>query len=140
MLIPYLHFFGCCREAIALYEKAFQTKCEVLIDSRTYATEINPDDKRGEAEAPDDKIAHAVMKIHGQTIYLNDRFGNKDKTTDCAVKIIIMFNSADELLKCYKIMEQNSITIDPIEKLPYSELAVQFLDEFGVQWGFMVEE
>ena len=80
------------------------------------------------------------MKIHGQTIYLNDSFGNKEKTTDCAVKIIIMFNSADELLKCYKIMEPNSITIDPMEKLLYSELAVQFIDQFGVQWGFMVDE
>lgn len=139
-LIPHLHFYGNFREAIALYERAFRTECENLIGSRTYATEINPDNKRGEAETPDDKVAHAIMKIHGHTIYLNDRFGNKGMTTDCAVKIIIMFSSADELLECYKIIGSNSITVDPMEKLPYSELAVEFIDKFGVQWGFMVEE
>jgi len=28
--------------------------------------------------------------------------------------------------------------IDPLETMPYSPLAVQFIDKYGVQWGFMV--
>jgi len=79
------------------------------------------------------------MLIHSQQVMLNDRFGNKDKTTDCAVHIIIMFTSQDELIKCYEIMKEDSITIDPLQELPYSPLAVQFIDKFGVQWGFMVD-
>jgi PhnB protein len=128
MLIPHLHCNGNCVEAILLYEKAFNTKTETIIFNREY----NP-------ECDDDGIAHATMKIHGQTIYLNDRFGNKGFSTDIAVHLIVMFKTTDELLACYEILKQDSIMIDPMEELPYSPLAVQFIDCFGVQWGFMVE-
>ena len=29
--------------------------------------------------------------------------------------------------------------VDPFIKLPYSELSGNFIDKFGVQWGFMTE-
>ena len=51
-----------------------------------------------------------------------------------------MFKSESNFLSCYEIMKENSITIDPLEALPYSSLAVQFVDKFGVQWGFMIGE
>ena len=57
-----------------------------------------------------------------------------------AVHIIIVFQSTDELVACYEIIKPDSITIDPMAELPYSKLAVQFIDKYGVQWGFMVEE
>lgn len=50
------------------------------------------------------------------------------------------FKSKADLHSCYDIMKEKSITIDPLETLPYSPLAVQFIDKFGVQWGFMVDE
>ena len=129
MLIPHLHFYGDCLQAIALYEKVFDTKAETIIFNREYNQECN-----------DDGVAHAVMYIHGQKIFLNDRFGNKDKSFDVAVHLIIMFKNTEELLACYEIMKPDSIIIDPMAELPYSKLAVQFIDKYGVQWGFMVEE
>ena len=80
------------------------------------------------------------MRIHGTRVMLNDRFGNKDKSMDCAVAIIVTFESPKELLACYEILKPGGIVIDPPEKLSYSELGLQFMDSFGVQWGFMVEE
>ncbi|MCL2487067.1 MAG: hypothetical protein FWE80_00075 [Oscillospiraceae bacterium] len=130
MLIPHLHFCGDCARAISLYEKAFQTKADGIIRNRDFAPEECANDNR---------IAHAVMDIHGQTVFLNDRFGNEDKSTNCAVHLIIVFQNKDELLACYEIFKEGSITVDALQKLPYSELAVQFIDAFGVQWGFMVE-
>ena len=56
MLIPHLHFCGDCEEAIAVYEKAFDTKAEDIIRNSDYA----PDVCKG-----DNRIAHAVMSIHG---------------------------------------------------------------------------
>lgn len=131
MLIPNLHFCGDCEEAIALYEKAFGIKIESAIYSRDFSPVKNTGDNR---------IAHAVMYIYGQKIFLNDRFGNKDKSSDVAVHLIIMFKNTEELLACYEIMKLDSITIDPMTELPYSKLAVQFIDKYGVQWGFMVED
>lgn len=130
MLIPHLHFCGDCEKAIALYEKAFSTKAESVVYNRDYS----PDEC-----AEDSGIAHAVMYIHGQKIFLNDRFGNRDRSLDCAVHLIVMFPNAEELLACYEFFKEGSTVIDLFEKLPYSELSGNFIDEFGVQWGFMTE-
>ncbi len=130
MLIPHLHFCDNCEEAIAIYEKAFNTKAESIVYNRDYAPNEYPDDNR---------IAHAVMNIHGQKVFLNDRFGNKDKSLNCAVHLIVMFTSVEELLACYEFFKEGSTIVDPFEKLPYSELAGNFVDKFGVQWGFMTE-
>ena len=130
MLIPHLHFCDNCEEVIAVYEKAFNTKAESIVYNRDYAPDEYPEDNR---------IAHAVMNIHGQKVFLNDRFGNKDKSLNCAVHLIVMFKSVEELLACYEFFKEESTIIDPFTKLPYSELAGNFVDKFGVQWGFMTE-
>ena len=122
MFVPHLHFCGDCEEAITVYEKAFNTKADTIIR----------DD--------DGDIVHAEMRIHGLRIMLNNRFGNKDKITDCAIAAVITFNTANELTKCYELLKQGSMTIDPMSKASYTELGVQFLDKFGVQWAFMVEK
>ena len=132
MLIPHLHFCGNCEKAIAVYEKAFHTKAENIVYSRDYAP--------GEYSDDSNRIAHAVMNIHGQKVFLNDRFGNKDKSLDCAVHLIVMFSSVEELLACYEFFKEGITIVDPFEKLPYSELSVNFIDKFGVQWGFMTEQ
>jgi PhnB protein len=131
MLIPHLHFNGNCKEAISFYEKAFNVNVDKIVYYSDYAPEKYINDNR---------IAHAVMYIHGQKIFLNDRFGKKDTSTDIAIHIIVMFKSKADFLSCYEIMKEGSITVDPLETLPYSLLNVQFIDKFGVQWGFMVEE
>ncbi|MBD5395294.1 MAG: hypothetical protein HDR71_13755 [Lachnospiraceae bacterium] len=132
MLIPHLHFCGNCGEAIAVYEKAFHTKAENIVYSRDYAPGEYPDDSN--------RIAYTVMNIHGQKVFLNDRFGNKDKSLDCAVHLIVMFTSAEELLACYEFFKEGITIVDPFEKLPYSGLSVNFIDKFGVQWRFMTEQ
>lgn len=130
MLIPHLHFCGNCEEAIAVYEKAFQTEAESIVYNRDLAPGEGSDDTG---------IAHAVMHIHGQKVFLNDRFGNRDRTLHCAVHLIVVFSSAEELLACYECLREGSTVIDPFEELPYSKLSGNFIDKFGVQWGFMTE-
>ena len=120
MLIPHLHFGGDCADAIALYEMVFNTKAE-------------------DYDYRDNKIAHAEMNIHGQRVWLNDAFGNKDKSLDCgAVHLILTFNTAEELLICYENLKADADTSAPFHETPYSKLVGNFLDKFGVLWGFMV--
>jgi PhnB protein len=124
MLIPHLHFCGNCTDAIALYGKAFDTKADVLFFN-------------GNGNG---SVGHAEMRIHGIRVMLNDRFGNKDKSANCAVALIVTFESKAELLACYETLKPGGIVVDPPEKLSYTELGLQFIDRFGVQWGFMMEE
>ena len=130
MLIPHLHFNGNCKEAISLYEKAFNVKVDSVILNSDYAPEEYKNDNR---------VAHAEMRIHGQGFILRPIW-QEDTSTDIAVHLIVTFKNKAGLLACYDKMKEESITIDPLETLPYSPLAVQFIDKFGVQWGFMVDE
>ena len=122
MLIPHLHFCGDCEEAIVLYEKAFGTKSDMIL------------------READGNPVHAEMHIHGQRIMLNNRFGNKNKTTDCAVALIVTFENEEDLRACYEILRPDNTLIDPLNSASYTELGVQFLDRFGVQWAFMIEK
>ena len=121
MLVPHLHFCGDCAEAISLYEKAFDTKLE----SVDYA-----DDGK--------TIVHSVMKIHGTTVFLNDNFGNKDRTRDCAVHLIVTFSTPQRLLSCYELLKTDGEE-DEFYTTPYSKLCGNFMDKFGVLWGFMAD-
>ena len=140
MLIPHLHFCGDCENAITLYEKAFHTKAENIVYSHEYENIVNRNDCETEESPGDNNIAHAVMHIHGQKIFLNDRFGNKERLLNCAVHLIVMFSSVEELLDCYEFFKDESTVIDPFVELPYSKLSGNFIDKFGVQWGFMTEQ
>ena len=120
MLIPHLHFGGDCAAAIAAYEKAFGT------------TAFDYDHRNG-------GIAHAVMTIHGQTVWLNDAFGNKVMSPDCgAVHLCLTFDTSEALLACYEQLKPDGDAAPPFTEEPYSPLVGNFLDRFGVLWGFMV--
>ena len=122
MLIPHLHFCGDCKEAIELYEKAFCTKVKTI-----------------DYSADGEHIAHATMDIHGQEVFLNDHFGNKNKSLDCAVHLIITFHTVSELLVCYEILKEAGRDIGAFCETPYSKLCGNFMDKFGVLWGFMAD-
>jgi len=121
MLIPHLHFGGDCTEAIALYEKAFNTKAM-------------------DYDYADNKIAHAEMNIHGQKIFLNDGKEHFVNTfgVNCAAHLILTFNTTEELRACYDKLKEGGRLLAPFEETSYSKLVGNFLDKFGILWGFMV--
>jgi len=120
MLISHLHFGGDCAEAIALYEKAFNTKAE-------------------DYDYRDGKIAHARMKIHGQMVWLNDA---KDYIVNefgiDGMHLVLTFNTPEDLLACYENFKTGVTAPAQFYETPYSKLVGNFMDKFGVLWGFMV--
>ena len=131
MLIPHLHFYGDCEKAIALYEKAFNTKVNEIVRNHDYDSEKYDGDTQ---------IAHASIKIHGQTVFLNDNefFANKEKSSTFPVHLIVQFQTTGELLSCYEILKNGNEIKHPFSKTAYSELVGNFADKFGIWWGFMV--
>ena len=134
MPITHLHFNGDCTAAIALYEKAFNTKVDEIVTDNDYAR------NSGDKPTTSSRIAHARMKIHGHTIMLNDRtdFANTNKSTSGATHLIVQFASVEELFMCYEIFKDSCTVVDPFVKTFYSEMVGNFMDKFGVMWGFMV--
>jgi uncharacterized glyoxalase superfamily protein PhnB len=111
-------------EAIDLYEKAFNTQVDT--ESIEYMSEGK-------------KIAHAIMKIDGIEVFLNDalEFLNDTFGINCGAHLIITFNSVEELLVSYEILKSDDEP-SPFYETPYSKLVGNFKDKFGVLWGFMV--
>ena len=126
MLVPHLHLGGRCEEAIELYKKAF----DATVDSVLYSRDM------GGGEG----VGHAEMYIHGQRVMLNDRFGNTKNSMDSAIQIVMIFSDVDELKKSYSVVREGSMTIDAMCETFYSPCVVVFMDKFGVQWCFMVDE
>jgi PhnB protein len=122
MLIPILHFNGNCLHAIALYEKAFNTKAEHY------------------DYGDDNKILHAEMVIHGQRIYLNDSkdFIKNAFGFDCVTHLALTFKTPEEMFTCYEILKKDSTLSSPFVETQYSKLVGNFIDKLGVLWGFMV--
>ena len=122
MLITHLHFGGDCADAIALYEKAFDTKAY-------------------DYDYGSNGIAHARMKIHGQMIWLNDvkEHMKSGFGIDCSTHFVLTFNTPEELLACYENFKMDDNAPAPFHETPYSKLVGNFMDKFGVLWGFMVE-
>ena len=120
MLITHLHFDGDCADAIALYEKAFNTKAE-------------------DYDYRNNKIAHARMKIHGQMVWLNDaREHIKNDGIDGTAHLVLTFNTPEELLACYDILKVDVNVPTPLHETPYSKMVGGFLDKFGVLWSFIL--
>ena len=122
MLISVLHFNGNCADAIALYEKAFNTKAE------------------GYDYGEGNMIRHAEMIIHEQKIYLNDgkNFIKNTYNVDCAAHLCVTFNTSEDLLACYDVLRSDDIHSSPFTETSYSKKVGNFVDRFGVLWGFMV--
>ena len=123
MLISHLHFSGDCADAIALYEKAFDTKA--------YGYDIIGG-----------RIAHARMDIQGQPVWLNearehlkDGFG-----VECVSHLFVTFKTPEELLACYEHFKPRLRVPAVFGEAPYCKLGGNFLDDFGVLWGFMTEQ
>jgi len=117
MLVPHLYLNGKCEEAISQYIKAFGAEVKVMIP---YPEEEH---KKG--------VRHSEIYIHGQRMMLNDTdFG--------APTLVVIYNNAEDLKKSYEIMKEGSQTIAPMQATDYTPCAVEFLDKFGVKWGFMV--
>jgi len=131
MIIPCLHFNGDCEDAIALYEKAFGTKAKDIVRHCDY----DPANYAGDMQ-----ISHASMKIHGQTVFLNDNdeMVKTARPDGFPVHLILYFQTAEELLECYEILTDDSATGHPFVKTSYSALCGNFADKFGMLWGFMV--
>lgn len=136
MLVPTLNFGGNCREAILMYQKAFQGKVQCMITYREADDPLyNPLLKDGQR----DYIYHAELLIGGQKIIMSDLVDIEFQT--CYSNFLtVMYDTEEEVKRAYGIMKEDSKTIYPLAETPYSPCRVVLVDKFGIRWGIMVEE
>ena len=121
-IVPTLNFGGNCREAIQMYEKAFNGKISCMI---TYEEANDP--------------AYIPLLKENQRIIMSDHVDIEFQT--CYSNFLtIMYDTKEEVQRAYEIMKEGSKTIYPLEATPYSSCRVVFVDRFGIRWGIMTEQ
>ncbi len=135
-ITPTLNFGGTCREAIQMYEKAFEGKITCLISYReandpAYMPLLN--------DAQKDYIYHAELVLGNQRIIMSDHV-DIEFTVCYSNFLTIMYDTKEEVQRAYEIMKEGSKTIYKMEATPYSSCRVVFVDKFGIRWGIMTEQ
>lgn len=122
MLIPHLHFNGSCLEAMKLYEKALNAKSTVSYMDSNLNT-----------------VVHAEMVIKDTRIMMNDAIGLNSCTGQSPIHMIVTFQDKKHLIEAYEHMKDSCKIIQPLQRTDYSACIVDFVDRYGIRWGFMVE-
>ncbi len=135
-ITPTLNFWGSCREAIQMYEKAFEGKITCLISYReandlAYMPLLSEEQK--------DYIYHAELVLGNQRIIMSDHV-DIEFTVCYSNFLTIMYDTKEEVQRAYEIMKEGSKTIYEMEATPYSSCRVVFVDKFGIRWGIMTEQ
>ena len=125
-IVPTLNFGGNCREALQMYEKAFNGKISCLI---TYGEANDPKYNSLLKENQKEYIYHAELVLGNQRIIMS--YSNF---------LTIMYDTKEEVKRAYEIMKEGSKIIYQMEATHYSSCRVVFVDKFGIRWGIMTEQ
>lgn len=135
-IVPTLNFGGNCREAIQMYEKAFNGKINCLI---TYGEANDPQYQPLLSPGQEDFVYHSELFIGEQRIIMSDHVDIEFQT--CYSNFLtVMCDTKEDVSHAYGMMKDGSQTIYPMEATPYSSCRVVFVDKFGIRWGIMTEQ
>ena len=101
-IVPTLNFGGNCREAIQMYEKAFNGKISCLI---TYGEANDPEYNPLLKENQKDYIYHSELLLGNQRIIMSDQVDIEFQT--CYSNFLtIMYDTKEEVQRAYEIMKE----------------------------------
>jgi len=123
-LLCWLHIFtfnGNCKEAIKLYKTALNATVKTITEDSNHQN-----------------VIHAEIFIHDQLLMLNDFGKNDGRSISGGYQLSVQFDNETDLKKAYSAMQDNSISINPLQTTDYSSCVVRFIDKFDVRWGFWV--
>ena len=135
-ITPTLNFGGNCREAIQMYEKAFEGKIACLV---TYGEANDPAYMPLLSEEQKDYIYHAELVLGNQRIIMSDHI-DIEFSVCYSNFLTIMYDTKEEVQRTYEIIKEGSKTIYKMEATPYSSCRVVLVDKFGIRWGIMTEQ
>ena len=128
---PYLSFNGNCAEAIALYEKAFDTKANVLLYK-------DSPPEMGMTEFGD-QVFDAQLKLGSETIMFHDLMpGTPAAQIGSNFMLTIKFDEIDEpkIKKAFSILQEGGEVVMELCAVPWSKCFGLVADKFGITWNF----
>lgn len=132
---PYLTYQGTCTEALALYERAFQTK--VLQVMRFSDLPQNPGNPIPEGFK--DQIVQATLAIGDDFIRLSDCQGELNDPESERISLAVEASVAEVTYAFAVLAEEGRVGI-PLAETFYSPCAGVVFDKFGVMWNFVAQK
>lgn len=132
---PNLHFNGQCKQAIQLYEEAFDAKVKVLLCE----SDADPEDWTVKGNRAD-LVYHCEMYIGTQRLMLNDSTDSDAQSLNHVMSLVVTFDTADAVQRALSILAEGCTIIHPMQSTSYSSCFVSLIDKFGMRWELMTEQ
>ncbi len=134
MVTPNFNFNGDCKQALELYEKAFDGEITQLF----FFKDADPSDFSVPlTEMQRGYVYHAEMIIGNQRLFFSDNidqipFGKN-------LSLVITFEHKKDVERAYEIMIDGGYAITPLTETTYSSCFASLVDKFGMRWELMTE-
>jgi PhnB protein len=136
VVTPGINLGGKCAEAIALYEKAFGARTDLLL---RYSDADPADWDAALTDEQKDWVYHAEVYIGDQRMMFSDVI-ESDPTPGVSLFLVLTFDDADTVKKAYGVLEEGSTIVSPMTQTTYSSCFVSLVDKFGLRWVLMTEQ
>ncbi len=133
MIVPYICFNGKCTDAIAFYEKVFQTKASSVMKY----SDAPPESCLQFCDSEKNLIMHSSVDILGSTVFMCD--STDDVNYGNGITLQIILNDYGKAAAVFKLLQENGIVIADLHEEFYAKAYGAVCDKFGVNWAIICE-
>ena len=132
---PNINFSGNFKNAIMLYEKAFNTKSDFIL---LYEDAKKEDWNNPITEEQKNWVYHAEMHIGSQRFMFADII-DFDILNGNSFFVTLTFDSKLEVINAFNVLSNDGEILVPPHSTTYSSCCTTIVDKFGIRWGLMTE-
>jgi len=133
MLVPAIHFFGTCADAIALYQRVFGA--EVL--SVAYYKDAPLDSPLRAAAKNPYHIMHAELIIAGTRLNMCDV--PDDVVSGNRYLLNVFMDTIDEVSSAYHLLSEGGRVVTALAPQFWTAMYGEVEDRFGIHWQLMAK-
>ena len=132
-ICPYVSFSGNCEEAVALYEKAFNVKAEIV-----RYKDAPPDNDYLPSEETKNLIMHAQFEVGGEMIMLCDTPPEYPVKAGDNIGIMAEFDDAETAKAAFAILKEGGQVNMELQETFWSKCFGSLTDKFGIGWNISI--
>jgi PhnB protein len=129
VIAPSLTFYGCCGEALELYEKVFTTKNKKV---------QNFGDMPNIPEHMKNWILYAEMEVEGLVFWFSDCLSPEDATEGTKITLSVCYSTVEKVTEVFNELLDGGSVLMELSPNPYSLMEGCVKDKFGISWHILV--
>ena len=135
-VVPNFQFGGMCKQAIALYQKAFCAEISCLL---LYKDAKIEDYNKPLTDEQKNFVYHAEIIIGKQRIMMADNI-DITFTPSTSLFLTMTMDTKEDVIRAFNVMKDGCTIINSPHSTTYSSCIVNFIDRYGFRWVIMTEQ